>query len=121
MTPADTLQYTIEPLPPAIWWIPVNQTVAIVALALAVVIFIISYFAGGKENKGRILFSYLFASVSGILVMPLLIKAGTWLGLLNNDWGVTVLVMIDFVFIAAVAVNIYEIIIVTAREARPPQ
>jgi hypothetical protein len=120
-TVSDTLRVIPQTPEHVFWWITIHQTVSLVALVLACVIFVMGYFAGGKENKNRILFSFLFASVTGILVMPLFLKAGEWLGLTENGWGVAIVIICDFIFIAAVAVNMYEIITVTAREARPPQ
>jgi hypothetical protein len=120
-TAADSLRQITEPAFQAMWWFPVHRTVTLIAVVLACVIFVICYFAGGRENKNRIFFSYIFAALIGIMVMPLLIKAGLWLGILNSEWGAAILTSVDFIVVAAVAVNVYEIITVTAREARPPQ
>jgi hypothetical protein len=118
---ADTLQQIPETSAQTLWWFPIHRTVSLIALVLACVIFVMSYFAGGRENKNRIFFSSVLAALIGIMVMPFLIKAGIWLGILNNEWGAGILISVDFIIIAAVAVNVYEIITVTAREARPPR
>jgi len=102
-------------------WIQMNNTIPLIALTLGISIFVISYFAGGRENKTRLLFSVIFALLIGFFSMPLIIKAGHWLGLMNSKFGSIVVITFIMFFVASIAANIYEIVNVSAREARPPE
>ncbi len=116
---ADSL-FTIEKTSGGIHWIVFNDTISIIALTLGVGIFIISYFAGGRENKSRIFFSIIFSLLVSFFSMPLFIKACEWLGIAGTPWGDIALVTFVMIFVAAVASNAYEIVTVSAKEARPP-
>ena len=101
-------------------WLHFNNTLSIVAITMGLCIFVIAYFAGGRENSTRIIFSVVLAWLVGFFSMPLLIRAATWLGLLDMPYGNVILVSVLILLVAALAANAYEIVTVTAREARPP-
>lgn len=100
-------------------WFTIHPTISIVALALAMLIFVIAYFAGGRENRAKLLVSILLSLLIGVLSMPLFIKFGRALGLLTSTGGVVFVLVLLMTFIAALSAHIYEIITVSAREARP--
>ena len=100
-------------------WPPFDETLSIIALALAFSIFIIAYFAGGRLNRSKITFSILLASIIGFFSMPLFIKLWAKFDLFQYSYGVMVLITIMMIYIAALAVSVYEIIVVTAKEALP--
>ena len=102
-------------------WFDVSETLSFIALAVGVAILVIAYFAGGKENSSKLFFSIIVSTLVGVLVMPLFIKFGLWLGVLDTTGGVITLIILAMLFVSAVAANSYEIVTVTAREARPPQ
>ncbi len=99
-----------------------DDKITLIAIALGFAIILIGYFfAGGKKNKAAVVFSISVSTVIGILTLPLIFKLGNSLNLMNSPVAVTVLIMVDFVFIATVSALAYEIVTVTAREARPPE
>ena len=110
------------PLPTAAFpWFHVDTTVSYIALALGAAIIVIAYFAGGRENRNKMIFCILLASVLAVLIMPLLMRLADWLGLLATPWGQIATISSALVFAAVIAAHAYEIVTVTAREARPPQ
>jgi hypothetical protein len=118
---SDSTAYTAGQPPDTLWWPHFNDTYSIIALALSVAIFFIAYFAGGKLNRTKIFFSFLTATLLGFFSMPFFIGVFDRFGLLNSRLGVVGLYCGVMVFVAALSVNIYEIIVVTAREALPPR
>ena len=100
-------------------WFKVDKTVSYIALVIGLFIILIAYFSGGKENRNKLLFAIISAAVIGILSLPLFIKFGIWIGLLGHQWGVIVIMIVFIAFIAALASHAYEIVTVTAKEARP--
>ncbi|MBN2410321.1 hypothetical protein JXQ31_01440 [candidate division KSB1 bacterium] len=112
---------TAESAVTGLQWIHMNNTISLIALTLGISIFVISYFAGGKENKSRLVFSVLFALLIGFFSMPLVIKAAHWLGIMESNFGIVFVVTVVMLFVACIAANLYEIVTVTAREARPPK
>ncbi len=112
---------TAESAAAGLQWIPMNNTISLIALTLGIAIFVISYFAGGRENKSRLVFSVLFALLIGFFSMPLVIKAAFWLGIMQSDFGRVFVITVVMLFVASIAANLYEIVTVTAREARPPK
>jgi len=100
-------------------WFKVDKTVAYVALVVGLFIIIIAHFSGGKENRNKLLFSAACASVIGLLTFPLFVKFGHWIGLLGHKWGEIVLMTLFIIYIAALSCNAYEIVTVSAKEARP--
>lgn len=113
-TPVSGLK---EPLP----WFTINETVSVVALTMGVIIFIISYFAGGRENRNKLIISTILSVMIVSFAMPLFIKFGRWAGLLQSREGTIFILIIVFIFLAAIACHIYEIVTVSAREAHPPE
>jgi hypothetical protein len=116
---ADTLKVPIIKEQMLIEWFKVDRTVAYVALVLGIFIIIIAYFSGGKENKSKLLFAIISAVVIGILSFPLFIKFGMWSGLFGHQWGEIILLVFFFTYISALACHAYEIVTVSAKEARP--
>ena len=101
-------------------WPSFNDTVSWVSLVFGFLIYIIAYFAGGKQNKNKILFSIVFCIIIGSLCMPIFQKLELFLsGFLNENtsWIISMLLFISF--ISGIGINMYEIITVTAREAHP--
>lgn len=94
-------------------WPNINFTLSIAALVLALSVFVFGLFSGVKANKVRIIFAVLLATVIGWLVMPLAIKAGTFLHLTGSATGIMIIVTVMMLFVAAIATSIYEIITVT--------
>jgi len=98
-----------------------DEKIMLIAVALGIAIILIGYFfAGGKNNKAAVMFAISVSTVVGILTLPLIFKLGESLDLMNRPPAVTFLIILDFVFIATVSALAYEIVTVTAREARPP-
>jgi uncharacterized membrane protein len=113
----DTTQIT----QPALWWPEFNTTVTTIAMALGLLLLIIAYFAGARDNQNKIIFSIFTASLIGFLSMPLFIKLGEILGVIQNRWGRVGILTLAIIFVATVSSHVYEIITVSAREARPPE
>lgn len=98
-----------------------DDKIMLIAVALGIAIILIGYFfAGGKNNKAAVVFSISVSTVVGILTLPLIFQLGNSLNLMDRPAAVTFLILLDFVFIATVSALAYEIVTVTAREARPP-
>ncbi len=106
---------------PLFWWLPVSETMSVIALVLGGAIILFSYFAGGRENSPKIFFSFVISAMSGILVMPLIVRSALYMEILHYQWGWMTVVATDIVFVALVGICAYEIVTVTAREARPPK
>jgi len=115
-TAADTLAS-----PAALSWFHVDETVSYIALALAAAILVIAYFAGGRENRTKLLFSIVLASLLSALITPLLLVLAQWLGITAASWGTIATLCVALILAAAIAAHTYEIVTVTAREARPPK
>jgi len=116
---ADSTRALVEREQMVIEWFKVDRTVAYVALVVGLFIILIAYFSGGRENRAKLIFSILSSVVIGILTMPLFIKFGIWVGLFGYQWGEIVLMTIYILYIAALSCNAYEIVTVSAKEARP--
>ncbi|HPN33209.1 MAG TPA: hypothetical protein PK843_01735 [bacterium] len=117
--PADSTSTLVEREQMIIEWFKVDKTVAYVALVVGLFIIIIAYFSGGRENRPKLIFSILSSVVIGVLTLPLFIKFGIWVGLFGYQWGEIVLMTIYILYIAALSCNAYEIVTVSAKEARP--
>jgi hypothetical protein len=100
-------------------WFDINPTISVVALSLGLLIFVIAYFAGGRENRAKLWMSIALSIVISILAMPLFIKLGKALGLLDSKPGEIFILFLLMIFIAGLSSHIYEIITVSAKEARP--
>ena len=98
---------------------PLDDIVLIVALALGFMIILIGYFfAGGKYNQTKLIFSIIISSGVGILVLPGMYKIASILNLTGEIVN-TAIIIIDLIFVAVVSCHAYEIVTVTAREAHP--
>jgi glucose-6-phosphate-specific signal transduction histidine kinase len=97
-------------------WPVISNTASIVALVLAVVIFIFGLFSGARANKIRMFFAICLSAAIGWFTMPLAVKAALALHMLNTKTGVMILITIMMVFIAALATSIYEVITVTLSD-----
>ncbi len=95
------------------FWPEMSNTVSIVALVVALMIFVFGAFSGARANKIRIVFAVILATAIGWFAMPLAVKAATALHILNTDSGLMILITAMMLFVAAVATSIYEIITVT--------
>ena len=58
-------------------WPEMNNTVSIVALALALAVFVFGAFSGARANKVRIVFAVCLATGIGWCAMPLAVKAAS--------------------------------------------
>jgi hypothetical protein len=94
-------------------WPEMNNTVSIVALALALAVFVFGAFSGARANKVRIVFAVCLATGIGWCAMPLAVKAASALHIAGTRSGIMILVTAMMFFVAAVATSIYEIITVT--------
>ncbi len=94
-------------------WPEISNTASIVALALALAIFVFGAFSGARANKFRLAFAVCLSTVIGWFVMPLAVKAASALHIVDTMAGAVLLVTVMMVLVAAVATNIYEIITVT--------
>ena len=95
------------------FWPEMNNTVSIVALVVALMIFVLGAFSGARANKIRIVFAVILSTMIGWFVMPLAVKAASALHIMDTNSGVVVLITAMMFFVAAVATSIYEIITVT--------
>lgn len=94
-------------------WPEISNTVSIVALALALAVFVFGAFSGVRANKVRIVFAVCLSTVIGWFIMPLAVKAASALHIVDTKAGVVMLVTAMMFLVAAVATSIYEIITVT--------
>lgn len=94
-------------------WPEMNNTVSIVALVLALAVFVFGAFSGARANKVRIVFAVCLATGIGWCAMPLAVKAASALHIAGTRSGIMILVTAMMFFVAAVATTIYEIITVT--------
>jgi hypothetical protein len=97
-------------------WPVISDTASIVALVLAVVIFVFGIFSGARANKLRMFFAVCLSTAIGWFTMPLAIKAALALHMLNTKTGVMILFTAMMLFVTALATSIYEIITVTLSD-----
>ena len=95
------------------FWPEIHNTVPIVALVLAMAIFIFGAFSGARANKLRIIFAVFLATAIGWSAVPLALKAASAVHIMDTDSGVMILFTVMMLFVAAIATSIYEIITVT--------
>ena len=101
------------------WWPNFDSTYSTIAIVLCIVIFLIAYFAGLKLNGNKFLFSVIMANVLGFFAMPFIMSVFEKFSFLASKWGIIMLVMCMMLLVSALSVGIYEIIVVTAKEAIP--
>jgi hypothetical protein len=97
-------------------WPVINNTASIVAVVVAVVIFVFGLFSGAGANKVRMVFAVCLATAIGWFAMPLVVKAAVALHLLNTQTEVVILITAMLLFVSALATSIYEIITVTLSD-----
>jgi hypothetical protein len=97
-------------------WPEIGDTVSIVAVVLAVAIFVFGVFSGARANKVRMIFAICLSTVIGWFAMPLAIKAASTLHMLGTKTGVVILITVMMVFVSALAAIIYEIVTVTLSD-----
>jgi hypothetical protein len=120
---------TMEQLPPIVndalspyLWPEISPTVVWVAFFIGLLLYIIGYFAGGKLSIGKIFLCIILASVIGFLARGVL---NYLLAFLIYSMGMvphTAYILSStlwMIFVAGVAVMIYETFTVTAEEAHP--
>jgi hypothetical protein len=95
------------------FWPDFGNTVSIVALALALAVFVFAAFSGARANKVRIIFAVCLATLIGWFIMPLAVKLASALHIVDTQAGIVILVTGMMILVAAVATGIYEIITVT--------
>jgi hypothetical protein len=119
MNPAveDSLQQ-LQHLPAR--WPSLGNTVPWVAFVIGLLIFVISYFAGGRQQQRKIIFATVFSVVIGALCVPLFDKLEIFVsGLFGAGTARIVVMLLFMLYVVAVGIHLYEIITVTAREAHP--
>jgi len=94
-------------------WPELGQTSAIVALVLALAVFVFGALSGAWANKVRIVAAVLLGTAIGWFAMPMLVKAARLVHALDGEIGVVVLVTCAMLFVSAITACIYEIITVT--------
>ena len=95
------------------FWPEFGNTVSIVALALALAVFVFAAFSGARANKVRIIFAVCLSTVLGWFIMPMAIKVASALHIVDTKAGIVMIVTAMMFLVAAVATGIYEIITVT--------
>ncbi|HOW80190.1 MAG TPA: hypothetical protein P5567_04535 [Kiritimatiellia bacterium] len=98
---------------PYLFWPEFSSTASIVAVVLALAIFLFGAFSGAWANKIRIVVSVLLATAISWFAMPLVVKAARVSHVLDSRAGVVIIISVMMAFTAAVAASIYEIITVT--------
>ncbi|MBN1541085.1 hypothetical protein JW992_02995 [candidate division KSB1 bacterium] len=119
--PADSSASTLPTTGDLLWWPEVHPTVSIIALVLGFLLLLIAYFAGARDNRNKIIFSVISSVLIGILSLPIFIKFGHFLGILTHPYGQVAVLVVVIIFVAMVSSHAYEIVTVSAREARPPE
>jgi hypothetical protein len=104
-----------ESIAPFVWPV-ISDTASIVALVLAVVIFVFGVFSGARANKIRMFFAVCLSAAIGWFTVPLAIKGALALHMLDTKTSVMILITIMMVFVAVLATIIYEIITVTLSD-----
>jgi hypothetical protein len=94
-------------------WPDFGNTVSLIALALALAIFLFASFSGGRANKARIILAVSLATVIGWFLMPLLFRVASVLNIADKNAGVVIVVTAMMFLVSAMATGIYEIITVS--------
>ncbi|HNR68099.1 MAG TPA: hypothetical protein PKN04_10145 [bacterium] len=102
-----------------IYWPHIHPTISIVALVVGILIMFIAYIAGGRYNSSKIIFSVTCAFLIGILTVPLFIRLANVLSV-SQKVGQAGILLLIILFVAMVSTHAYEVVTVSAREARPP-
>jgi hypothetical protein len=94
-------------------WPDFGNTVSLIALALALVIFLFAAFSGGRANKARIILAVCLATVIGWFLMPLVFKVAAIVQIADKNTGVVIVMTAMMFLVSAMATGIYEIITVS--------
>lgn len=100
-------------------WINLGSTVVTVAVVLGIFVYILGFWSGGRRNKAKINVCILFTTLINFFAMPFALKIYR----LFSDWltptiGFIVTLTLWIAFMAGVALHMYEIFVVTAKEAQ---
>ncbi len=103
-------------------WLPLGDTFVTVAIVVGIVIYIFGYYAGAKKNKAKVNMCIFLTTLLNFLAMPFAFKAYKFLSvMLTTTIGFILTVTIWMAFMVGVSVHMYEIFVVTAKEAHPEQ
>ena len=94
-------------------WPGIHSTFSIVAVVVALVVFVLGMFSGAKANKVRIIFAICLATLIGWFIVPVVVKVVSALRLEDTKAGVVIVLTAMMFLVAALATSIYEIITVT--------
>lgn len=97
-------------------WPDLGNTVSIVALVLALAVFVFGIFSGVRVNKVRVSFAVTLAAVLGWLIMPFALYAAAAVHLMDWKYGTMVVMSLMMLFVAMLATHIYEIITVSLSD-----
>lgn len=99
------------------WFFLENSLINYIAVAIGFFIIFISYFFGGvKQNQLRMVLCIIIGFIVGILTLPLLLNlAGQ-----DNPGLAAFFIGLDIIFSVTVACHLYELTVVSAREAFNP-
>ena len=101
---------------PHFYWPAVNSTVSIVAVVVALVIFLFAAFTGARANKARVAVAVVLATVIGWLSLPMLVRGAQALGVMDTKGGEVAVITVAMLFVALLATGIYEILTVTLSD-----
>ncbi|MDZ7316977.1 MAG: hypothetical protein ONA69_08145 [candidate division KSB1 bacterium] len=94
------------------WFAFHNDLYHYLAVLLGFFIILISYaFGGGNRNRVKIFFSIFIGVAVGLLTLPLLLRFG------SDPILIGFFLFLDIVFVAAVTVHMYELVVVGTHEA----
>jgi len=101
------------------WHAPGDYLFYYVAIIVGLFIIFVSYFFGGaRSQKFKVIFSIFMGVIVGYFTLPLLLKLGQDY-IAENPFLVTIIILVDFVFVAAVTCFLYELIVIRSGEAFP--
>ncbi len=101
------------------WHTPDDYLFYYVAIIVGLFIIFVSYFFGGaRTQKFKVIFSVFMGVIVGYFTLPLLLKLGEDY-IVGNPFLVTLIILVDFVFVAAVTCFLYELIVIRSGEAFP--
>jgi len=104
------------------FWPDFNPTVVWVAFIIGILIYLFGYLAGGKLSFGKIIVCVTVASIIGFFSRAVM---NPFFGFLVNSFGFSarcayiLTSTIWMIYVLGVGIMLYEMLIVTAEEARP--
>lgn len=97
-----------------------SNTVTWVAFILGIILYIIGYFGGIKQNLAKMIVSGSIAALIYVLARPVVNSIHLFLlNYLPEKLVGTVLPILWIIYILGIALSIYETVTVTAKEAHP--